>query len=193
MGRSGIPLIGGSHGNISFRCSASTTEGGISSIEFNKEHLIFYLPAITVNENTKVILRNLVAYETTRMKSCDTIQFAEYVDLMCGIIDKPRDVELLRKRNIVEVQDDMDDEEIANLFNGIKNLLRTGGENMDSTRPWLSQGFQDPDPTQDRFCLSKIEIVKSDRDRAAESESGSGTNVDGARWANFHVQSGLSS
>ncbi|GJR83404.1 hypothetical protein Tco_0154189 [Tanacetum coccineum] len=28
---------------------------------------------------------------------------------------------------------------------------------------------------------------------AAESESGSGANVDGARWANFHVQSGLSS
>ncbi|GJY38354.1 zinc finger BED domain-containing protein RICESLEEPER 2 [Tanacetum coccineum] len=146
--------------NVEFK----VVEGGISSIEFNKEHLIFYLPAITVNENTEVILRNLVAYETTRMKSCDTIQFAEYVDLMCGIIDKPRDVELLRKRNIVEVQNDIDDEEIANLFNGIKNLLRTGDENMDSTRPWLSQGFQDSDPTQDRFCLSKIEIVKSDRD-----------------------------
>ncbi|GKE97779.1 hypothetical protein Tco_0021130 [Tanacetum coccineum] len=28
---------------------------------------------------------------------------------------------------------------------------------------------------------------------AAESESGSGANVDGKRWANFHVQSGLSS
>ncbi|GJT91592.1 zinc finger BED domain-containing protein RICESLEEPER 2 [Tanacetum coccineum] len=126
-------LIYSSVMNVEFK----VVEGGISSIEFNKEHLIFYLPAITVNENTKVILRNLVAYETTRMKSCDTIQFAEYVDLMCGIIDKPRDVELLRKRNIVEVQDDMDDEEIANLFNGIKNLLRTGGENMDSTRPWL--------------------------------------------------------
>ncbi|GJS59067.1 zinc finger BED domain-containing protein RICESLEEPER 2 [Tanacetum coccineum] len=154
-------LIYSSVMNVEFK----VVEGGISSIEFNKEHLIFYLPAITVNENTEVILRNLVAYETTRMKSCDTIQFAEYVDLMCGIIDKPRDVELLRKRNIVEVQDDMDDEEIANLFNGIKNLLRTGGENMDSTRPWLSQGFQDPDPTQDRFRLSKIKIVKSDRDQ----------------------------
>ncbi|GKC62127.1 putative UPF0481 protein [Tanacetum coccineum] len=105
--------------NVEFKVAA----GGISSIEFSKEHLIFYLPAIIVNENTEVILRNLVAYEAIRMKkSGDILQFAEYVDLMCGIIDKPRDVELLRKRNIVEVQDDMDDEEIANLFNGIKKF-----------------------------------------------------------------------
>ncbi|PWA56888.1 UPF0481 protein [Artemisia annua] len=102
--------------NVEFKVA----QGGISIIEFNKEHLIFYLPTIIVKENTEVILRNLVAYEATRVKSYDILQFAEYVDLMCGIIDKPRDVELLRKRNILKVQDDMDDEEIANLFNGIK-------------------------------------------------------------------------
>ncbi|GJX04218.1 putative UPF0481 protein [Tanacetum coccineum] len=61
--------------NVEFKVAA----GGISSIEFSKEHLIFYLPTIIVNENTDVILRNLVAYEATRMKSGDILQFAEDV------------------------------------------------------------------------------------------------------------------
>nr|GEX96048.1 RNA-directed DNA polymerase, eukaryota [Tanacetum cinerariifolium] len=80
--------------NVEFKVAA----GGISSIEFSKEHLIFYLPTIIINENTEVILRNLVAYEATRMKSGDILQFAEYVDLMCWIIDKPRDVRVTEEK-----------------------------------------------------------------------------------------------
>nr|XP_043629891.1 putative UPF0481 protein At3g02645 [Erigeron canadensis] len=113
-----IPSVSQLHDvvNVEFKVS----QGGIRSVEFDKEHMTFYLPTINVDENTEVILRNLVAYEATMLNSNSILIFAEYVDLMCGIIDKPRDVAILRKREIVRAGNNMDDEEIAKLFNGIK-------------------------------------------------------------------------
>ncbi|KAK4404196.1 hypothetical protein Sango_0788200 [Sesamum angolense] len=77
----------------------------------------FYLPVIRVTATTEVVLRNLVAYEAATTEPGSTLELAEYVDLMCGIIDSSKDVEILRNEGIIESE--LPDEEIARIFNGI--------------------------------------------------------------------------
>ncbi|XP_070017039.1 putative UPF0481 protein At3g02645 [Nicotiana sylvestris] len=80
------------------------TEGGIRDIKFveeGSEHT-FYLPQITLNSDTEVIVRNLVAYEAATASPESSLELAEYVDFMCG-----------------NYGSSLNDEEIAELFNGI--------------------------------------------------------------------------
>ncbi|XP_016506915.1 putative UPF0481 protein At3g02645 isoform X2 [Nicotiana tabacum] len=97
------------------------TEGGIRDIKFveeGSEHT-FYLPQITLNSDTEVILRNLVAYEAATASPESSLELAEYVDFMCGIVDTTKDVNILKKANIIKDGSSLNDEEIAELFNGI--------------------------------------------------------------------------
>ncbi|KAL0382929.1 UNVERIFIED_CONTAM: hypothetical protein Scaly_0580200 [Sesamum calycinum] len=91
------------------------TPGGIRDIGFEEKN--FYLPVIRVTATTEVVLRNLVAYEAATTEPGSTLELAEYVDLMCGIIDSSKDVEILRNEGIIESE--LPDEEIARIFNGI--------------------------------------------------------------------------
>ncbi|XP_059277765.1 putative UPF0481 protein At3g02645 [Lycium ferocissimum] len=90
--------------NKTAKINFKLTEGGIRDIKFIEE---------------EVILRNLVAYEAAAAGDQDgsTLEVAEYVDLMCGIVDTPKDVDLLRKSGIIKGS--LSDEEIADFFNGI--------------------------------------------------------------------------
>ncbi|XP_009760731.1 putative UPF0481 protein At3g02645 [Nicotiana sylvestris] len=97
------------------------TEGGIRDIKFIEEggEHRFYLPQITLNSDSEVILRNLVAYEAATASPESSLELAEYVDFMCGIVDTPKDVNILKKANIIKDGSSLNDEEIAELFNGI--------------------------------------------------------------------------
>ncbi|KAL7615717.1 hypothetical protein Lser_V15G03650 [Lactuca serriola] len=100
----------------------SPTDGGIRNINFVGENERFcYLPLITLNIDSEVILRNLVAYEQLMAKKSFTtgygLELTEYVDFMCGIIDSVKDVWLLREEKIII--GDLGDEDIVKLFNGI--------------------------------------------------------------------------
>ncbi|CAI9269539.1 unnamed protein product [Lactuca saligna] len=100
----------------------SPTDGGIRNINFVGENeRSCYLPLITLNLDSEVILRNLVAYEQLMAKKSFTtghgLEFTEYVDFMCGIIDSDKDVRLLREEKIII--GDLGDEDIVKLFNGI--------------------------------------------------------------------------
>nr|XP_016510682.1 PREDICTED: putative UPF0481 protein At3g02645 [Nicotiana tabacum] len=95
---------------------------GIRDIKFVEEggEHTFYLPEITLNSDSEVILRNLVAYEAATAGLESALELAEYVDFMCGIVDTPKDVDILKKANIIKVGlSSLNDEEIADLFNGI--------------------------------------------------------------------------
>nr|XP_043623448.1 putative UPF0481 protein At3g02645 [Erigeron canadensis] len=90
-----------------------------------------YLPVITLNFDSEVILRNLVAYEKLMTKNSYMggfgLELTEYVDFMCGIIDNAKDVKLLREEKII--QGNLRDEEIVALFNGIgRSLGNMSGE-----------------------------------------------------------------
>ncbi|XP_024964027.1 putative UPF0481 protein At3g02645 [Cynara cardunculus var. scolymus] len=105
---------------VKFRLSPGNE--GIRNISFvvEKERSC-YLPLITLNMDSEVILRNLVAYEQLMAKNSFAagygLELTEYVDFMCGIIDTAKDVRLLRKEKIIE--GDLGDEEIVKMFNGI--------------------------------------------------------------------------
>ncbi|KAK4414945.1 hypothetical protein Salat_2601500 [Sesamum alatum] len=100
------------------------TPGGIRDVKYDEAAKKFYLPVINLNSNSEVILRNLVAYEAAISTPGSTLKFAEYVDLMCGIIDTPKDVEILRKAEIIK--SDLSDTETACIFNGMR---KTTGKN----------------------------------------------------------------
>ncbi|KAI3524389.1 hypothetical protein L1887_03043 [Cichorium endivia] len=111
---------------VKFRLSPKN--GGIRNVKFVLEKEWFcYLPLITVNMDSEVILRNLIAYENLMAKNGFTtgfgLELTEYVDFMCGIIDNAKDVRLLRDEKII--MGDLGDEEIVKLFNGIG---RSNGE-----------------------------------------------------------------
>ncbi|GKE02200.1 UPF0481 protein-like protein [Tanacetum coccineum] len=79
------------------------------------------LPPITVDDSTKPMLLNLVAYE---MCSCNAHEswVTSYICLLDSLIDHPKDVKTLRK---VGVLDNFlgSDEEVAKLFNEIGTYL----------------------------------------------------------------------
>ncbi|GJV33138.1 putative UPF0481 protein [Tanacetum coccineum] len=102
---------------------------GIRNIKFvNGKERVCYLTLITLNSNSEVVLRNLVAYEKL-MAANDTTFASEYgldltgyVDFMSGIIDTVKDVKILREGKVIE--SDLDDEEIVKLFNGMRKTRR---------------------------------------------------------------------
>ncbi|KAI3709369.1 hypothetical protein L2E82_39130 [Cichorium intybus] len=107
----------------------STTTGGIRDIEFDEEKLTFCLPVLELKSDSEVILRNLVAYEELLFKNgtATNLDFTEYVDFMCGIVDGVEDVKILREKNII--LGDIEDEEIVKLFNGItKSSAKVDGQ-----------------------------------------------------------------
>ncbi|KAM7474209.1 hypothetical protein LguiB_021452 [Lonicera macranthoides] len=109
------------HGGINF-CH---TTGGIRDVEFVEEEATLYLPVITLNGDSEVFLRNLVAYE--HAASGSTPELAQYVDLMCGIVDTIEDAKLLREKGIIKGS--LNNQEVADLFNGMnKSSASTSNE-----------------------------------------------------------------
>ncbi|CAK9148625.1 unnamed protein product [Ilex paraguariensis] len=101
-------------------------ERGISVLEFDNTTSTLKLPVITLNENSEVVLRNLLAYEALSMPvpaestdSTPTRKLAEYIDLMCGIIDTAEDVKILQKQNIIVIEGNLSHGQIVDIFNGI--------------------------------------------------------------------------
>ncbi|KAI3754408.1 hypothetical protein L1987_54191 [Smallanthus sonchifolius] len=102
------------------------TPGGIRDVEFDDETTTFYLPILCLKPDSEVVLRNLVVYEGLMFKkgTFTNLDFTQYVDLMCGIIDSAKDVRVLREKHIIER--DLEDDEIVKIFNGIsKSSMKT--------------------------------------------------------------------
>ncbi|XP_058111590.1 putative UPF0481 protein At3g02645 [Magnolia sinica] len=75
------------------------SKGGLSTIEFDLPSTTFYLPTIDLDENTEVVMRNLISYEAS--VGPEEMALTRYTDLMKGIIDTEEDVKLLREAGIV--------------------------------------------------------------------------------------------
>ncbi|KAJ6905725.1 hypothetical protein NC652_023473 [Populus alba x Populus x berolinensis] len=69
-------------------CFAPTT-GNILSITFDVKAVTLYLPVISLDVNTEVVLRNLVAFEASNASG--PLVFTRYTELMNGIIDTEED------------------------------------------------------------------------------------------------------
>lgn len=97
------------------------TNGGISTINFDMRTVTFYVPTVTLDVNTEVIMRNLVAYEASNESG--PMVFTRYTEFMNGIIDTEADVKLLRKKGIV-LNHLKSDEEAAKMWNGITKSIK---------------------------------------------------------------------
>jgi len=104
-------------------------ESGISSIDFDEQKCVFYLPCIRLDVNSEVIIRNLVAYETL-IKSNTPLVFTRYVELMRAIIDTGEDVKILVDSEII--QSELRNEAMAEIFNSMNKPIRaTKTPNLD--------------------------------------------------------------
>jgi len=97
------------------------TNGSISTVAFDAKTFTFYLPRVSLDINTEVVLRNLVAYEASNASG--PLVFTRYTELMNGIIDTEEDVKALREKGII-LNRLKSDGEVANLWNGMSNSIR---------------------------------------------------------------------
>ncbi|XP_035543029.1 putative UPF0481 protein At3g02645 [Juglans regia] len=96
-------------------------KGGLRSIKFDKSSGSFYLPVIHLDDNSEVVLRNLVAYEACIVP--EVMAFTRYTELMNGIIDTEEDVSILRNAGII-MNRLKSDAEVATLWNWMTKSVR---------------------------------------------------------------------
>ncbi|KAL6650289.1 hypothetical protein ACP70R_009214 [Stipagrostis hirtigluma subsp. patula] len=94
---------------------------GIAGIAFDAATATLSLPVITMDGNTEVILRNLVAYEAVAVRG--PLVLARYTELMNGIIDTGKDVKILRENGVV-VNQMKSNKEAAAMWNGMSQATR---------------------------------------------------------------------
>ncbi|CAK7351123.1 unnamed protein product [Dovyalis caffra] len=123
------------------------TNGSISTINFNKKACTFYLPRISLDVNSEVVLRNLVAYEASN--SSGPMVFTRYTELMNGIIDSAEDAKKLREKGII-LNHSMNDEEVANIWNGMSRSIRL------TKVPFLDKVIQDVNKYHDGQFKVKV-------------------------------------
>ncbi|KAF5461382.1 hypothetical protein F2P56_017486 [Juglans regia] len=95
--------------------------GGLRTINFDKSSGTFYLPIIHLDDNSDVVLRNLVAYEACIAP--EEMVFTRYTEFMNGIIDTEEDVRILREAGII-LNRLKSDAEVATLWNGMTKSVR---------------------------------------------------------------------
>ncbi|XP_076905836.1 putative UPF0481 protein At3g02645 [Bidens hawaiensis] len=122
----------------------------LCSVWFSKGWLRFSanvkLPQITVDDSTKHMLLNMIAYETC-LGSIGNAWVTSYVCFLDSLIDNPQDVKILRKSWVLDTS--CSDEEVAKLFNEIgTNLvpnydayLRTRLEIQKHYESWSNTAF----------------------------------------------------
>ncbi|RXH72453.1 hypothetical protein DVH24_012137 [Malus domestica] len=76
---------------------------------------ILEIPNLMIEDNTELILRNLIAFEQCH---CDCNYFSDYIFLMDNLVNTPNDVELLVKNGIVENMLG-DNNEVSTLINSL--------------------------------------------------------------------------
>ncbi|CAM0913075.1 unnamed protein product [Alopecurus aequalis] len=99
----------------------AATTGGLSTICFDLKTATLHLPVVTVDSNTEVMIRNLVAYESSAASGPRVL--TRYTELMNGIIDDDADVALLRQRGVV-LNRMKSDGAVTKLWNGMSRSTR---------------------------------------------------------------------
>ncbi|VFQ65195.1 unnamed protein product [Cuscuta campestris] len=90
-------------------------------LDFEDGKPVLYLPEITFEHESEVVLRNLVAYESAISTQDSTLELAEYVHLMGELLQKPEDMVVLHDRGIVK--GNQDDKQVVEIFNAIHNSV----------------------------------------------------------------------
>ncbi|KAK6915103.1 Protein of unknown function DUF247, plant [Dillenia turbinata] len=93
--------------------------GGISTIKFEADKGALHLPCVTIDVNTGIVMRNLVAYEAS---FSEQLILARYIELMNGIVDTAKDAKKLKEKKII--MRNLKDDEVADLWNGMSKSIK---------------------------------------------------------------------
>ncbi|MED6188235.1 hypothetical protein PIB30_084102 [Stylosanthes scabra] len=127
--------------------------GGIRGIRFDEKKKCFFLPRIRLDENTEVILRNLVAYEALTKR--DYLIFTRYTELMRAIIDTVEDVEILIDSGIIDHKF-MDKKPAEELFNGMsKSIGPTNTPDLENEIKKVNEFFDNTEKVRAYRIISK--------------------------------------
>ncbi|PKI41915.1 UPF0481 protein At3g47200-like [Punica granatum] len=100
----------------------SVEKGKFYDIRF--ENGILEIPVIRITDNMEALFRNLIAYEEHAQDN-GVKHISDYMAFMDGLINSPKDVELLRRQGIIENMMG-DDEAVSTMFNRMnKNTVVT--------------------------------------------------------------------
>ncbi|PPR97725.1 hypothetical protein GOBAR_AA22931 [Gossypium barbadense] len=97
-------------------------------IRFNNG--VLEIPQLLVMDRTKVIFKNLMAYE---QHYCSRNYVTDYVTLISFLVKSPRDAQLLIKNGIIE-NFLKDSEEVSTLFKGLVEEVRVSRKNFELAR-----------------------------------------------------------
>ncbi|ONK70378.1 uncharacterized protein A4U43_C05F33100 [Asparagus officinalis] len=97
------------------------TSKDLTTIRFDAKTVTLHLPIISLDNNTEVVLRNLVAYEASVVTG--PMVFTRYAELMYGVIDTEEDVKTLRENGVL-VNRMKSHGEAAELWNGMSKSVR---------------------------------------------------------------------
>ncbi|XP_047151945.1 putative UPF0481 protein At3g02645 [Vigna umbellata] len=112
----------------------------IKDIRFEARKKELFLPVIKLDENSEVIMRNLVAYESLTRSTY--LIFTRYIEIMRAIIDTPEDVNLLVKNEIIVTK--LNDKVVADLFNGMSTSIRpTETPELEEVMKKVKRRFED--------------------------------------------------
>ncbi|CAK9158753.1 unnamed protein product [Ilex paraguariensis] len=131
----------------------SSTNGGTLNFGFDCKTVTLYLPTISLDVNTEVTLRNLVAYESCNASG--PLVLTRYTELMNGIIDTAEDAKLLRERGII-VNRLKNDKDVANMWNGMSRSVKL------TKVPFLDKVIQDVNKYYDsRWKVKAGKFIKA--------------------------------
>ncbi|XP_020577066.1 putative UPF0481 protein At3g02645 [Phalaenopsis equestris] len=99
----------------------SPTNQPLSEILFDIKTGTLHLPTISVDVNTEVMLKNLVAYETA--VASGPLVFTRYIELMNGIVDTADDAKVLRKKGVI-LNRLKSDAKVAELWNDMSRSIK---------------------------------------------------------------------
>ncbi|WMV23163.1 hypothetical protein MTR67_016548 [Solanum verrucosum] len=102
---------------VSFAKGSDITS--LLDIKFESSGLMT-IPCLTIERDTEILLRNLIAYEQQSSDVQLSKYFSHYIVFMDNLIDSEKNVNLLRKKEII-VNLIGDDKNVASLFNTIGN------------------------------------------------------------------------
>jgi Plant protein of unknown function len=94
--------------------------GGISTVDFCTETVTLHLPIISLDINSEVLLRNLIAYEASF--GSKPLVLSRYIEFMNGIIDTEEDARLLRNNGII-LNYLKSNKEVAEMWNGMTQSI----------------------------------------------------------------------
>ncbi|WCJ30236.1 hypothetical protein M5689_011807 [Euphorbia peplus] len=114
-----------------------------TDVKYNSYFLYGYLslPPIVIDDLSKSLLLNLVAYESCSTTTNNAFQISSYIVFMDSLIDQPEDVKELRSKGVL-LNSLGSDQEVADMFNQISKFLVLHPNAFSKVRKGIDDRYQ---------------------------------------------------